>query len=307
MQRELFATGIKSQSRSFKRCTLLAPSTKKLCAWCGIEFWTKPSAPHQVYCCKKHKSAGDKRREAESTSLARCVYCGKTFKPKRKYRATFCSQQCSIRYIALSRFGEPKAVLRAKILGRLLEPLRNLAATLHRISECEICGKRFIARLGSIYCSETCRRKGTCDKGRINKGTRLCYQCHKEFDPAPGSIHWKYCSDKCRNKFTRRNQRRAREAREWGTASETFSDKSIFERDGYLCCVCGMPVRTDVRPCHYQAATIDHIIPLSRGGSNMRGNIQTVHFICNSIKSNRLPSEMVRVTRGIKKTLGVCT
>lgn len=34
------------------------------------------------------------------------------------------------------------------------------------------------------------------------------------------------------------------------------------------------------------APTIDHIIPVSKGGTNDESNLQTAHWSCNSIKSD---------------------
>jgi hypothetical protein len=55
----------------------------------------------------------------------------------------------------------------------------------------------------------------------------------------------------------------------------------IFRRDGYRCRYCG---RTD-------HLTIDHVIPLSRGGTNRPENLVTACRYCNSQKSARTPEE----------------
>jgi 5-methylcytosine-specific restriction endonuclease McrA len=50
------------------------------------------------------------------------------------------------------------------------------------------------------------------------------------------------------------------------------------------CGICGHDVRFD-------DSTIDHIIPLSRGGSDSFKNMQLAHTACNSAKGNHLPTE----------------
>jgi 5-methylcytosine-specific restriction endonuclease McrA len=44
---------------------------------------------------------------------------------------------------------------------------------------------------------------------------------------------------------------------------------------------------------HLKAATIDHIIPLSISRDDTRANVQLAHFICNSIKGDRLAGEQL--------------
>ncbi|WP_410666040.1 HNH endonuclease [Amycolatopsis sp. lyj-84] len=54
-----------------------------------------------------------------------------------------------------------------------------------------------------------------------------------------------------------------------------------------MCQLCGKKVRTDVVVPHPLAATIDHVIPLARGGRHEMSNVQTAHFLCNSLKGDR--------------------
>lgn len=51
------------------------------------------------------------------------------------------------------------------------------------------------------------------------------------------------------------------------------------------CPICGKNMRQEDR-------TIDHVIPLSKGGSGNIGNLQIVHSGCNSIKGAKMPHEL---------------
>ena len=63
----------------------------------------------------------------------------------------------------------------------------------------------------------------------------------------------------------------------------------LFARDRYKCQYCGRQ-GTELKP--REALTRDHLIPLSRGGSNLWTNVVTACSSCNTRKSNRLPSEI---------------
>lgn len=68
----------------------------------------------------------------------------------------------------------------------------------------------------------------------------------------------------------------------------------IYERDGFVCRYCAKPVkdavgnRRGVKPNH---ATLDHIIPRSRGGTGDESNLVTACFSCNSRKKDRTRDE----------------
>lgn len=63
----------------------------------------------------------------------------------------------------------------------------------------------------------------------------------------------------------------------------------LFARDRYRCQYCGRQSH-DLKP--REALTRDHLIPLSRGGSNEWTNVVTACSTCNTRKSNRLPQEI---------------
>lgn len=71
-------------------------------------------------------------------------------------------------------------------------------------------------------------------------------------------------------------------------AGERISPRAIFERDGYRCYLCGFrtvsgpTTRTDpARP------TLEHVVPVSRGGLHTADNLRTAHRICNMWKGDR--------------------
>lgn len=56
--------------------------------------------------------------------------------------------------------------------------------------------------------------------------------------------------------------------------------KELFERDNWTCFYCSEKVTE-------QNATLDHLIPQHKGGSNLKENLKTSCLMCNSIKSGK--------------------
>lgn len=61
----------------------------------------------------------------------------------------------------------------------------------------------------------------------------------------------------------------------------------VFEAFNWNCHICGEKIDKDLRFPNKMAATIDHIIPLSRGGEHTWDNVAPAHAMCNFVKSNR--------------------
>ena len=57
---------------------------------------------------------------------------------------------------------------------------------------------------------------------------------------------------------------------------------SIYERDGWLCGICGDPVDRDADALANLAPSLDHIVPRSLGGGHESENLRTAHRVCNS-------------------------
>lgn len=55
--------------------------------------------------------------------------------------------------------------------------------------------------------------------------------------------------------------------------------RKLLQRDGILCQICYRPFLIDEEP------TIDHIVEISRGGSNALCNLRLAHLKCNNLRS----------------------
>lgn len=63
-----------------------------------------------------------------------------------------------------------------------------------------------------------------------------------------------------------------------------YTKRAIYLRDRYTCQYCGKELAQS-------SVTIDHVMPLSRGGTNHFKNCVAACVKCNTKKSNKLPSE----------------
>lgn len=72
-----------------------------------------------------------------------------------------------------------------------------------------------------------------------------------------------------------------------------WTRKGVFRRDGYTCIYCGARPgqKRGGRVLTAEDFTIDHIVPLSRGGESTWKNTACACRWCNRKKGNRLPQE----------------
>ena len=140
------------------------------------------------------------------------------------------------------------------------------------------------------FCSEACGAK----RAQRRDAVADCPTCGRQFRPRHGGGQ-RVCSLACRRWPERRiyptdRERFAaaadrRRAQKRGAGYERFLRREIYERDGWLCKLCGDPVDRTGEDKHLRPS-LDHIVPLARGGQHNRGNVQCAHWVCNSRKSH---------------------
>ena len=68
----------------------------------------------------------------------------------------------------------------------------------------------------------------------------------------------------------------------------SFLRIDIYNRDKWICQICKKSVEKNLYFPNPKCASLDHIIPLSRGGTHESGNVQLAHLSCNTSKGNRV-------------------
>lgn len=194
-----------------------------------------------------------------------CAYCGQPIIDRREGRGgrpKYCDERCK----------ERAHTARVREIRERTVPARR----------CALCGRETPSR-HHVYCSDLCRwlsrghprswpvqrRCGTC--GLTIRGNR------------------RYCSKECRRVAARARhaaQQRLREARCWGPEAERIDPLVVYERDGWICGICGLAVDRDRKHPDPWSVSLDHVVPLSRGGAHVYANVQCAHFRCNIRKSD---------------------
>ena len=136
---------------------------------------------------------------------------------------------------------------------------------------CVVCGNSFTNRSAATICSLRCREAR-------DASYKKAYE--KEYRSRPSSIE----------RF--RNKELVRKARKNAAKSEEFKRTEIFERDGWKCGLCGRAIPKNVKWPHPKFGTIDHIVPLAKGGAHLRINVQAAHLRCNCSKNSRVVGQL---------------
>lgn len=65
--------------------------------------------------------------------------------------------------------------------------------------------------------------------------------------------------------------------------------EELAARDGWVCWLCEGEIDPDAIRGHPAAATVDHVVPKSRGGRTEPANLRLAHRRCNAQRGNDLP------------------
>jgi 5-methylcytosine-specific restriction endonuclease McrA len=168
-------------------------------------------------------------------------------------------------------------------------------------------GKCFYCKTQLGFHKKYCNRKCFIRHGRNSLSVKPCKWCSKPFnaiDYGKGSNRV-CCSDECRRLANRAGEKllRAsnkehyairertaeykRKARKLAVAYEDIDRLKVFERDNFICMLCKGSIDINLKWPDRYSPTLDHIKPLSKGGSHTYSNVQSAHLTCNCSKGNK--------------------
>lgn len=120
---------------------------------------------------------------------------------------------------------------------------------------------------------------------------RLCAHCGEWF--MGNKKNRRYCTPACRVADRRRQLREQndiRRARERAVEYEEVDRATVYRRDNYQCGICGGAIDPQLAWPDPGCASLDHVIPVSRGGSHTYANVQASHLDCNVRKRDKVPT-----------------
>lgn len=108
-----------------------------------------------------------------------------------------------------------------------------------------------------------------------------------------GKSRANWCDD-CRKKHENKNKEIARRIKIKNARIDSDIDlNSLLRRDGYVCHICGglcdkndFIMKNGVKVTGNNYPSIDHVIPLAKGGLHSWDNVKVAHRICNSLKGD---------------------
>lgn len=130
---------------------------------------------------------------------------------------------------------------------RRLQPYRPIPRTLHM---CDMCLRIFAGDARRHrFCSPECSKAGQLRDGRIHTLRRRALLANR------------YVED--------------------------VDPSTVYERDGFRCGICCGAIDIDIPHPDPMSPSVDHVVPLSRGGEHSYANCQASHLGCNCSKGDR--------------------
>jgi hypothetical protein len=175
---------------------------------------------------------------------------------------------------------------RAYRAGSLLVRAKPRYAPEQRI--CPQCQQSFTVRatLAQTYCSLTCGNRAVNYRRGEYRPDVACPQCGKVFHPRKDGAK-RCCSKSCAVAWEQFNGRCGIARNLAGKRIHNLHQqrnplrRAVFERDGWVCRLCGKKVDRSLSWPDPFAASLDHVVPLVWGGTNEFTNLQLTHLRCN--------------------------
>lgn len=217
---------------------------------------------------RKIKKAGIYQLKKEND----CELCGKTFYPTSygSQIQKYCSDSCR----------NKAHQIKNKVI---------------KYSNCRCCDKKFEVITKRTFCSNECADRYKELEKRKRMRLKKCRYCDR--------WHYKqntlYCSEKCQSKRNRlmnelSKSTRLKRARSNGQFDADIDIYRLIERDGEQCYLCGDIVLFDVHYNNPKYPTIEHVMPISKGGTHSWDNVKVACRDCNTRKSTKSVEDFMK-------------
>lgn len=158
----------------------------------------------------------------------------------------------------------------------------------------------------TIGCDRPLRARGLCSThynqvhqpGRHTLVATACVVCHIPILRGAKTGRRHVCSTDCRRALVFGTT--GATAYEWSSDAvmrahrygaliiDTFTREQVFERDAWTCYLCDTILDPEAERFDPLSPTIDHVIPLAKGGDHSLTNARTACLRCNSIKGDHI-------------------
>lgn len=211
-----------------------------------------------------------------------CQYkpCSKEFEGQSNKQ--YCSNTCRT-YASHGNTTIPGWRERAKI--------RNAPKSAIYIKTCPITNKLFVSNNRNTKYHKDAFIESSTGNSRyiyqpIPKRKHICAKCGIESEISNRATS-QYCTS-CYDKEWRRTNKAKRRAAERGNQTESITPFTVFIRDKWTCQMCGIFTPMVYRgTIEWIAPELDHIIPVSKGGSHTMDNLQCLCRRCNINKGDK--------------------
>lgn len=161
--------------------------------------------------------------------------------------------------------------------------------------DCTVCGSAFewIKKWSTVRttCSDACRY-ALRDSG--HNGTGKCLDCETSFTSLGPRKRCEPCAARRKAEQHAEKCRRRRVLKRGGVV-EPYTLAEIAQRDRHRCQLCRRKVDLTIQWPDPKSPSIDHVIPVTDGGDDVKANVQLAHFGCNSSKGARGSQQLALV------------
>lgn len=270
--------------------------SEKICALCRSKYYSKYATKYCDDCTPKYN---DTKKRCK-LYYYNCKNCGKLSVTGDRRRQSYCSHRCYSQARTEYLF-DNECITCGSIFKSLAATAKYCSKKCRkRVSniyhgECIECGDHFVSRYARKYCSDRCMYRHSYSYDPVEKVNKICSICKGLFTTTYRNST--FCSDSCREEGTKinNNERKShrRRADKYGSFYQKLNRHKVFKSDNYKCQSCGVRcLKSKIGTNHRREPTLDHIIPISKGGPHSYNNVQTLCRKCNNKKSNKIAGQI---------------